>query len=98
MHLHFLKTPLQLRPFQLLSTYILTGSVSQQDVFCESYILKISEMFTRVKKVHILHSLYAKAVSMKDKKKIVKGDPFLLAICDPSCCIKEPENKQLIGF
>ena len=41
----------------------------------------------------------------ESSKNLVKGDPksmnqkaFLFAICDPSCCIKEPENKKLIGF
>ena len=63
------------------------------------------EMFTRLKKLHILQWLHTKEVLKKDKKVLVKGEPksmnpraFLLAICDLSCCIKEPENKQLIGF
>ena len=100
----FLKTSFQLRRFQLFITYILTGSVSRQEVFYKKCVLKISEMFTRLEKFHILQWLYAKVVLKKDKF-LVKGDPksmnprrFPLAICDPSCCIQEPESKQFIGF
>ena len=100
----FLKTSFQLRRFQLFITYILTGSVSRQEVFYEKCVLKISEMFTSLGKFHILQWLYAKVVLKKDKV-LVKGDPksmnqrgYLLAICDPSCCIQEPESKQFIGF
>ena len=104
LYLYFLKTSAQLRRFQLFITYILTGSVSRQEVFYKKCVLKISEMFTRLEKFHILQWLYAKVVLKKDKV-LVKGDPksmnprrFPLAICDPSCCIQEPESKQFIGF
>ena len=74
LYLYFLKTSVQLRRFQLFITYILTGSVSRQEVFHEKCVLKISEMFTRLEKFHILQWLYAKVVLKKDKV-LVKGDP-----------------------